>query len=162
VARATDAGCAALGAVSPTRSVTVANTGCGLDLSNWRLVQANSTLTCYLPAGTTIPENGYVIIGRDASQALSSLPRHAAGDARYVNAAGAFPAINGSENFTLYNASGNKVDGRTISFGSAASLRAGPCQLTVLELDGGRRQPARRAPAPARAAPGVVINGSRT
>jgi hypothetical protein len=45
-------------------AVTVDNsTASGLDISDWRLVQANSVITYNLPPGTVIPDNGYVVIG---------------------------------------------------------------------------------------------------
>ncbi len=38
----------------------------------------------------------------------------------YINSASAFPVINGSENYTLFNASGAKIDGTTISMSASA------------------------------------------
>jgi hypothetical protein len=119
--------------VSTTVSVTV-NNPLGTDISNWKLVQANSSITYFIPAGTVIPANGYAIVGRNATQAAfeafwragAALPSNVA----YVNTAGAFPMINGSENYTLYNAAGTKVDGKTVSMSSSAgqSLRRNdPC-----------------------------------
>jgi beta-lactamase superfamily II metal-dependent hydrolase len=111
--------------------VTV-NNPVGLDLSNWRIVQANGSATFYLPAGTTMPDNGYVVVGRDASRAAFeafwgiTLPSSVV----YVNSAGVLPVINGDENYTLYNAAGTKLDGRTASMPSAAGKsfqRKDPC-----------------------------------
>jgi Big-like domain-containing protein len=114
-------------------SVTIDNsTGSGLDISDWKLVQANSAITYNLPPGTVIPDNGYVVIGRNATQRAfeafwgSALPSNVV----YMNSEGAFPAINGSENYTLYNAAGVEVDGTTISMASSAGQsiqRKDPC-----------------------------------
>jgi len=112
-------------------SVTVNNPS-GVDISNWKLVQANATYNYFLPAGTVIPANGYVVIGRDATKAAfeafweTTLPSNAV----YVNSAGAFPVINGSETYTLYTAAGTLVDGTTISMSSSAGQsiqRKDPC-----------------------------------
>ena len=103
-----------------------------MDISDWRLVQANSAITYNLPPGTVIPDNGYVVIGRSATKTEfeafwgSALPSNVV----YINSGGAFPAINGSENCTLYNAAGVEVDGTTISMASSAGQsiqRKDPC-----------------------------------
>ncbi len=112
-------------------AVTVGNVT-GTDVSNWRLVQANSTLTYVLPAGTVIPANGYLVVGRNASRAAFEAfwGVGLASNVVYLNAADALPQVNGSENFTLYNAAGTKVDGKTYSMSSAAGQslrRKDPC-----------------------------------
>ena len=114
-------------------SVTVNNvTVTGLDISNWELVQANSATTYNLPPGTIIPDNGYVVIGRNATQTAfeafwgKALPSNAV----YIDSGGAFPVINGSENYTLYNEADVEVDGTTISMASSAGhsiQRKDPC-----------------------------------
>lgn len=117
-------------ATSGAVTVTVNNVA-GTDVSNWRIVQANADGTFYLPAGTVIPNNGYLVVGRDATRAAfesfwGPLPSNAV----YVNSAGAMPVINGDENFTLYNAAGTKVDGRTVnmpSTGGRSFQRKDPC-----------------------------------
>src|SRR6202022_2856261 len=50
-------------------SVTVNNGGAGTDISGWTITQANATIVYTIPAGTVIPANGYVVIGRDATKA---------------------------------------------------------------------------------------------
>jgi len=104
----------------------------GTDVSNWRVVQANSSYTFTLPAGTAIPDHGYLVIGRNASKAAFeaywnvALPPNAV----YLDAGDSMPVINGDENFTLYDATGRKVDGRTVSMSSAAGRsyqRTNPC-----------------------------------
>jgi len=73
---------------------------------------SNSSGTFQIPAGTTIPENGYVIIGRNATKqqfethwrAGVPLPANVV----YIKAGGTFPVINGSEKYTLFNAAGRR------------------------------------------------------
>ena len=110
-------------------SVTVSNS---LDISNWKIVQANAANTFFLPAGTVVRDNGYVVIARNATKSEFeafwnvTLP----GNVTYINAAGAFPAINGSENYTLYNAAGTNVEGPTVSMAVSAGhsmQRKDPC-----------------------------------
>jgi len=101
-------------------------------VGGWKITQQNSSVDYFIPAGTTIPNHGYLVIGRDATKAAfesfwgSSLPPAAI----YLNAAGVLPLINGDENYTLYNAGGNKIDGRTINMPSTAGRslqRKDPC-----------------------------------
>src|SRR5262249_21060750 len=94
--------------------------------------QANSAITYNLPPGTVIPDNGYVVIGRDATKtAFEAFWESAlASNVAYINSGGAFPAINGSENYTLYNEAGVEIDGTTISMASSAGQsiqRKDPC-----------------------------------
>ncbi|HEX5718197.1 MAG TPA: hypothetical protein VF179_18695 [Thermoanaerobaculia bacterium] len=110
--------------------------GGSINVANWRLSQLNATFDYILPTGTTIPDNGYLVIGRDATKAAfegfwGPLPANAV----YLNSAGAMPVINGSETYDLYNASGTKVDGRTIAMGSSGGSsvkRKDPCQAANL------------------------------
>jgi hypothetical protein len=105
-----------------------------LDLSNWRIVQANSALTFTLPAQTRIVPNGYVIVARSASKAAfetfwrggTPLPANVV----FVNAGGSFPVINGSERYRLLDAGGTLVDGQTVGMsasGLQSVLRRDPC-----------------------------------
>src|SRR5262249_44014700 len=89
---------------SATGSVTVSNAA-SQDLSGWRIVQANASYTFALPANTSIPANGYVVIARNATKSAFEAFWHVTlpANAVYINSAGAFPVINGSENYTLYN-----------------------------------------------------------
>jgi hypothetical protein len=108
---------------------------CGLDVSGYRLDQQSAADSFTLPAGTTIPDDGYLIVGRDAAQAAfeafwrggTPLPANAV----YLDAAGAFPAINGDERYELFNATGQKIDGRTVAMPASAGKtlqRKDPCQ----------------------------------
>ena len=118
-------------ATSAAVPVTV-NNATSQDLSNWKIVQANSARTFFLPAGTIVQGNGYVVVGRNATKAAFqtfwgvTLPANVV----YINSADTLPVINGSENYTLYNAAGTKIDGATISMSSSAGQsiqRKDPC-----------------------------------
>ncbi|MEA2165718.1 MAG: hypothetical protein QOK37_3845 [Thermoanaerobaculia bacterium] len=112
-------------------SVTV-NNPTGTDISGWTVTQANATVVYTIPAGTVIPANGYVIIARDATKAAFQTfwGVTLASNVVYLTTAGAFPQINGSENYTLKNAGGTTIDGPTISTLSSANeslKRIDPC-----------------------------------
>jgi hypothetical protein len=113
-------------------NVTVNNTATGTDISGWTVTQANATVVYTIPAGTVIPANGYVVIGRDATKAAFQTfwGVTLASNVVYLTTAGAFPQINGSENYTLKNGSGTTIDGPTISTASGANQslrRIDPC-----------------------------------
>ena len=114
-------------------SVTVNNvTGTSTDISGWTVTQANATITYTIPAGTIIAANGYVVIGRQATQsAFQTFWNVTLGsNVVYLNGNGAFPQINGSETYTVKNASGTVIDGATIAMSSAAGQdlqRIDPC-----------------------------------
>ena len=94
-----------------------------IDVSGWTLKQFNSTLTYTLPAGTTIPSGGYLVVARDATraefeafypfmpQATVYLDSNAAGSC----ANGCLPQVNGAETFELWDATSTLVDGPTIA-----------------------------------------------
>jgi hypothetical protein len=136
-ARATDASCSANVGTSSPVSVTVSNTGCGgggtsLDVSGWKLTQANSAGTYTLPAGTTIPADGYLVVGRSATRAAFETfwGRTLGANVVYLNSAGVMPVINGDETVTVANAAGTTIDGPTIAMAAAGgqSLRRNdPC-----------------------------------
>lgn len=117
---------------STTVTVTVNNSTAGTDISGWTVTQANATVVYTIPAGTVIPANGYVVIGRDATKAaFQTFWGVTLGtNVVYLTTAGAFPQINGSENYTLKNPSGTVIDGPTISEASGANQdlqRIDPC-----------------------------------
>jgi hypothetical protein len=104
----------------------------GTDISGWKVTQASSTITFTIPAGTVIPANGYVVIARNATKsAFESFWGVTLGaNVVYLNGAGAFPQINGSESYTLKNKSGTVIDGPTIAMPSGAMKdlqRKDPC-----------------------------------
>jgi beta-lactamase superfamily II metal-dependent hydrolase len=116
------------------RTFNVDDATADLDLSGWKIVQANSALTFSLPTQTKIAPDGYVIVARNASKAAfetfwrggTPLP----GNVVYVDAGGSFPVINGSERYRLLDAGGTVVDGLSIGM-SASGLqsvqRKDPC-----------------------------------
>ncbi|MCU1245747.1 MAG: hypothetical protein JWN02_1657 [Acidobacteria bacterium] len=129
---------AALNSTTSTAvSVTVNNVATGTDISGWTVTQANATVVYTIPAGTIVPANGYLVIGRDATKAAFQTfwGVTLASNVVYLTTAGAFPQINGSENYTLKNASGTVIDGPTISQSSSAGQsiqRKDPCQAAGL------------------------------
>jgi len=131
-ARATDASCGSNVGTSSSISVTVNNTcNPSLNIGGYKLTQANSTYNYTIPSGTTIPSNGYVVIGRNASKAAfesfwGTLPAGVV----YLNSGNVMPVINGSETYTLKNASSTTIDGATVAMPSAALKtlqRINPC-----------------------------------
>ena len=105
---------------SPTVTVTVSN-GVPANVGGWRIVQANSALTYIIPAGTTIPSRGYLIVARNATQAQFETFWGVTLGANvvFLNAADAMPQINGSETYDLRNAANTRVDGISVAMGSA-------------------------------------------
>ena len=106
--------------------------GGGINVSGWRVNQINATFNYTIPNGTVIPDNGYLVIGRNSTKAQfetfwgRTLPANTV----YLNAADAMPVINGSEAYNLFNAAGTKVDGQTIGMPSSAGStvqRKDPC-----------------------------------
>ncbi len=112
-------------------SVTTAAVATTLDIGGWQLVQANSTQTYTLPAGTTVPAGGYVVIGRNVEKtAFETAWGVTLGpDVVYLNSGETIPMINGGETYTLKNASGVVVDGPTIALPATSQSvrRNDPC-----------------------------------
>lgn len=118
-------------ATSATITVNVSNTS-AYDVSGFTLTQASSAITYSLPAGTSVGSGGYVIVGRDATRAQfeSHWGVTLGSNVVYINSAGSMPQINGSESYTLSNASGSRLDGATVKMGSSAGetlQRTKPC-----------------------------------
>jgi hypothetical protein len=108
--------------------------GTSVDVSGWKLSQLNATFNYTIPAGTVIPANGYLIVGRNAAKSAfetfwrggTPLPSNVV----YLNSGDLMPVINGSETYDLFNAAGTKIDGRTIAMGTSAGSsvqRKDPC-----------------------------------
>ena len=97
-----------------------------IDVSGWSLKQYNSALSFTLPAGTTIPSGGYLVVARDATlQQFATVFPSMPGATVFLDsnasgscANGCFPQINGSETFELYDAANVKRDGPTIAIGT--------------------------------------------
>ena len=111
----------AAGNFGTSAAVTVTVNNSGINIGNYKLVQANATLNYSIPAGTVIPSKGYVIVARNATKAqFESFWGVTLGtNVVYVNSGDSMPQINGDENYTLSNASGNKLDGRTINMAAS-------------------------------------------
>jgi hypothetical protein len=105
---------------STTVNVTVSN-GAPVNIGGYSIVQANATLTYTIPAGTIIPSKGYVIVGRNATKAQFQTfwGVTLAANVVYLNAADTMPQINGSETYTLRNASAATLDGPSVAMASA-------------------------------------------
>jgi hypothetical protein len=118
-------------------TVTTAAASTTLDIGGWQLEQTNSTLTYTLPAGTTVPAGGYVVIARNADKAAfeSAWGVTLGPNVVFLNALNTtgskFLVINGDETFTLKNAAGTILDGPTIAMapnpGSQSIRRNDPC-----------------------------------
>ena len=106
--------------------------GTSLAIGGWTLAQANSSGSYTIPAGTTIPAEGYVVIARSTTKAAfeSFWGLTLGANVVYLDSGGTMPVINGSESYTLANAVGANVDGPTIGMAAsgAQSVRRGdPC-----------------------------------
>src|SRR4051794_5949270 len=108
---------------STTVSVTVSN-GVPVNVGGWTITQANATQTYTIPANTTIPSHGYLIVARNATKSAFQTfwGRTLASNVVYINTADTMPQINGSETYTLRNASGTIVEGTTVAMDTSAGF----------------------------------------
>ncbi len=109
--------------------------GTGADVAGWTITQANAAYNYTLPAGTVIPAEGYLVIARQADKAAfeSFWGVTLGANVVFLNSAGAFPVINGDENYTLKNAASVVVDGPTANMPTSAARsiqRVDPCGST--------------------------------
>ncbi|MBP9212589.1 MAG: hypothetical protein KBF97_07280, partial [Bacteroidetes bacterium] len=102
-----------------------------LDISGYKIVQANAALTITIPAGTVIPPGGYVVIARNTTKAafetffgitLNSNVTFINGFA--VVGSNGFPSINGAETYELQNATSVKIEGPTIAMPAATPFNS--------------------------------------
>ena len=124
-------------------NVTVSNGGGGsaANVGGWKISQANAVYEYVLPAGTSIPADGYLVVARQADKAAfeSFWGVTLGANVTFLDSAGAMPVINGDEHYTLRNASSVVVDGPSAAqpSGAARSVqRVDPCGgtwSTVLE-----------------------------
>ncbi|HEY5945102.1 MAG TPA: di-heme oxidoredictase family protein, partial [Kofleriaceae bacterium] len=93
----------------------------GVDVSGFTVRQVNAAASFQLPAGTVVPHGGYVIVARSATKQQFELfyQRTLADNVTFINSAGKFPQINGSETFSLENKQGFLIEGPTIAQASA-------------------------------------------
>jgi hypothetical protein len=101
-------------------SVTISS-GVPVNIGGYKLLQANAALTYTIPAGTTIPSKGYVIVGRNATKAQFQTfwGVTLAANVVYLNGADTMPQLNGSETYTLQNAASTTLDGPSVAMASA-------------------------------------------
>ena len=122
--------------ISVAVSVTVSNGGgSAADVSGWKITQASSTYEYVLPAGTSIPADGYLVVARQADKAAfqSFWGVTLGANVTFLNSAGGMPVINGDENYTLRNAASVVVDGPSAAQPSSAARsiqRVDPCGAT--------------------------------
>jgi mono/diheme cytochrome c family protein len=88
-----------------------------VDLSGFRLEQTGSLIEKNLPAGTVVPHGGFVIVGRNATQAQfeANYGVTLGPTVKYVNGGNGFPVIDGGETFTLFDTQSVLIDGRSIA-----------------------------------------------
>jgi beta-lactamase superfamily II metal-dependent hydrolase len=108
---------------SATVSVTVSN-GVPVNVGSWTITQANATQTYTIPANTVIPSHGYLIVARNATKSAFQTfwGRTLASNVVYINTADTMPQINGSETYTLKNASGVTIEGTTVAMDTNAGF----------------------------------------
>jgi hypothetical protein len=101
-------------------SVTV-NLGTPINIGSYQVVQANAAFTYTVPAGTIIPSKGYVVIGRNATktQFQTFWGVTLGANVVYLNSVDTMPQLNGSETYTLRNASSVTLDGPSVAMASA-------------------------------------------
>lgn len=121
-------------ATSASVNVNLSNSGggTGASVGGWKLTQANATYEYVIPAGTTIPADGYLVIARQADKAAFEAfwSRTLGANTVFINSAGAMPVINGDETVTLSNASSVVVDGPSVAMPASAARtlqRVDPC-----------------------------------
>lgn len=105
-------------------AIFVASTlfGQQLDISGYKIVQANASTTITLPPGTIVQAGGYVVVARNATKASFETFWSTTLNANVVFINGTaviggngFPSINGDETFTLQNAASATLDGPSIA-----------------------------------------------
>ncbi|MBN2357830.1 MAG: thrombospondin type 3 repeat-containing protein [Deltaproteobacteria bacterium] len=127
-----------VGSVSATLNHTVSATVTVVDpsalvqdLSGYQLIQTESARTFTIPASTTVPIGGYLIVARNAAKAsFESFWQVTLGsNVVYLNSGDTFPMINGAETYSLKRAGGvDIVDGPTVA------LTIGKCYQRKLPL----------------------------
>ena len=110
-------------ATSASVSVTVSNAAppAGINVSGWTITQANATQAYTLADGSVVPSKGYLIVARNATRAQfeSFWGVTLGSNVVFINSGDRLPQINGDEHYTISNASGSRVDGRTIAMASS-------------------------------------------
>jgi len=86
-----------------------------VDLSNSVVRQINSALSFTIPANTIVQSNGFVVIGRNSSQAaFESFWQTVFGtNVIYINSGNKLPQLNGDEQYLLETSGGINIDPKT-------------------------------------------------
>ena len=86
-----------------------------VDVSGFVVAQANGSASFTLPPNTTVPSDGYLVIGRDATKAAFEAHWGELGsNVTYVNAGGSFLVINATPRTYAIGNGGAQIDGPTI------------------------------------------------
>lgn len=140
-----------------------------IDLSGWRVEQANSARSFTIPDGTILAEGGLLVIARNSPRGEFETfwGRTLAPGVVYVNSGDAMPSINGSETFLVRDAGGALVDGPTVAMPAAAGavllrtagMAAGsPASWTILPATPASSASPGAVPGPAAAPAGVYVS----
>ncbi len=135
----------------------------GRDISGWRLVNTNTAFEFSFPPGTAIPNNGFVVVGRDNDrESFESEWGPLEPNAVYLNSHNGILINSTPRGYRLLNAAGDLVDGPTLEVRSGQSYaRADACAEAAQAGAWQRRadtrgDPGRGAPLPCGG--GVVIS----
>ncbi len=98
------------------KNIEITATPTELDISGYKLIESDSSITMTFPANTTIPANGFIIVGRRATeQEFEALWGPLPQGVQYINSFEIVGnngiVINGSEVFTLEDSESNIIDG---------------------------------------------------
>jgi hypothetical protein len=91
-----------------------------VDLGGFDVAQFNAFIDFYIPAGTLVPHNGYLVISRASNKTdfQTFYGRTLGSNVVFINAAAtgqSFPRINGDEQYALFDPQFVLVDGATIN-----------------------------------------------
>ncbi|NUN70748.1 MAG: T9SS type A sorting domain-containing protein [Bacteroidetes bacterium] len=118
-------------AVLLTFILAVAAAAQPLDISGYKIVQANAALTITLPAGTVIQPGGYLVVARNTTKAAfeTFFGITLNSNVVFINGfqvvgSNGFPSINGAETYELQNASSVKIEGPTIAMPAATPFNS--------------------------------------
>ena len=135
----------------------------GFDVSGWSVINSNTDFIYTIPQGTTIPDDGFLVIGRDSDrEAFETEWGALAAPVVYLSARNGIVINSTPRAYRLLDARGELVDGPTIEIRSGQSLArkdgcVGSSDANAWEQrEDTRGDPGRGAPLPCGA--GVVIS----
>jgi len=135
----------------------------GYDISGWSVINAHTDIVYTIPQGTTIPENGFVVIGRDSDrEAFESEWGPLAPRIVYLNSQNGILINSTPRAYRLFDSRGELIDGPSVDVRSGQShARKDGCASSSDPNAWERRpdtrgDPGRGAPLPCGA--GVVIS----